>query len=190
MVLKYQIKNYQAHAKYNAFCQGDEKMAGLVNIGEMGALALHLLTELAAVKDADRDAKLAVKDFAEFLHASHHTLHKVARRLVKAGFADGARGAGGGLRLLADPADITMLQAIEEVEGKIHCNDCMFAKRVCPSDAKCPFSALTSGMDSAIRNYLQKTTIADLCRMARKTGNTRIQQLIGSEIATAIEKED
>lgn len=164
-------------------------MAGLVNIGEMGALALHLLTELAAVRDADPNAKLAVKDFAEFLNASPHTLHKVARRLVKAGFAEGSRGAGGGLRLLTDPNEITMLQAIEEVEGKIHCNDCMFAKRVCPSDVKCPFSALTSGMDSAIRNYLHKTTIADLTRMARKSGNTRIQQLVGSEVANSIEKE-
>ena len=166
-------------------------MAGLVNIGEMGALALHLLTELAAMKETDPTSRLAVKDYAQFLSASQHTLHKVARRLVSAGFVEGSRGAGGGLSLIVDPGDITMMQAIEEVDGKVHSNDCMFAKRVCPPEAKCPFGALTSGMDSAIRNYLEKTTIADLCRMARKDGKTRIQQQqVYDEVATAITKEE
>lgn len=137
-------------------------MAGLVNIGEMGALALHILVELAEIRASDQQARLSVGDLAERLGASTHTLHKVAGRLVKAGVLDSSRGASGGLKLDVPPSEITLMQVIEEVDGKPQNNACLFAKRVCPPGAHCPFAALADGIEQQVRDYFLRTTVADL----------------------------
>lgn len=141
-------------------------MAGLLNVGEMGALALHVMVELAIVKGQDSEARRTAHELAEELHASVHTLQKVVRRLVLAGLVEGTRGANGGLRLTGDAASVSMLTVLESVEGPIRPNGCLFAKRVCPEGGQCRFHCVTSGMERSIKDYFTKTTIADLCHEA------------------------
>lgn len=137
-------------------------MAGLLNVGEMGALGLHVLVELAALREKDADARLTVQELAERLHASAHTLQKVARRLVMLELAEGTRGVNGGLRLRVDPRKVTMLQVIEGVEGRVCSNGCMFSKRVCGPKKRCIFYGITGTMETMIRDYFTKTTLRDL----------------------------
>ncbi len=137
-------------------------MAGLINVGEMGSLALHLLLELAVLRGENAEGRATVRELAEKLHASPHTLQKVAGRLIMLELVDGTRGAKGGLRLAAAPEDVTMLRVIEGMEGRICANGCMFAKRVCPPEGKCVFGALTGRMERTVREYFENTTLADL----------------------------
>lgn len=141
-------------------------MAGILNINEMGALALHVLAELAALREQNPEDRRTIHHIAEHLHASAHTLQKVSRRLIMMELIEGARGANGGLRLIADPGQINLLEVIEGVEGKISSHGCMFAKRVCPADARCAFSSVTGKMEKMVRDYFANTTIADLCMAA------------------------
>ncbi len=142
-------------------------MSGLLNVGEMGALALHVMVEMAVVKSEDAAARRTAQELALGLDASVHTLQKVIRRLVLAGFLDGQRGANGGLRLVGDGNDVTMLQIIECVEGPVRANGCLFAKRVCAEGSACRFHAVTGVLEKSIRDYFGKTTINDLCMNAR-----------------------
>lgn len=144
-------------------------MAGLLNVGEMGALALHVMVELAVLKEEDPEARMTVQDMAKALHASVHTLQKVTRRLVVLRLLEGARGVNGGLRLAVKPKKVTMLQVLEGVEGKLCPGGCLFAKRVCPPRGSCVFKGLTGGMEKMIRDYFKSTTIAELADMARQT---------------------
>ena len=137
-------------------------MAGLVNIGEMGSLALHILIELAKTRELDVQARLNVNDLARRLGGSVHTIHKVTGRLVKAGMLDSSRGAAGGLKLKMSPDALTLMQAIEAVDGKVNSNSCLFAKRVCLQDAECPFAGLATGIENRVLKYLLETTVADL----------------------------
>lgn len=138
-----------------------DSMAGLLNIGEMGALALHVLVELTILAEENPEGKRTVQEMAEKLHASVHTLQKVARRLVMLGIVEGTRGVKGGLRLVGDPRKISMLRVIEGVEGKICCNGCMFAKRVCPKGA-CAFEGITGVLEKNLRTFFATTSLADL----------------------------
>ncbi|MCD8351524.1 MAG: Rrf2 family transcriptional regulator [Planctomycetaceae bacterium] len=140
-------------------------MAGLLNIGEMGALALHVMVELAMLREEDPDARRTVQEIAAGLHASVHTLQKVTRRLVAMGLVEGTRGANGGLRLEAEPENVTMLDVIEGIEGKLGCNGCMFARRVCP-DGACRFSGITGELEKKVHEYFAATTIAGLAKKA------------------------
>lgn len=137
-------------------------MAGMVNIGEMGALALHVLVELAVLREEDPAARRTIQHIAGRLRASSHTLQKVSRRLIMMELIDGARGASGGLRLAVDPGRISLLEVIEGVEGKFDRNNCMFAKRVCPPSARCAFAQIAGNMEQMLRRHFSATTIADL----------------------------
>ena len=144
-------------------------MAGILNIGEMGALALHVLVELAVLREENPDARKSIQSIAGHLHASPHTLQKVSHRLIMMELIDSVRGANGGLRLLADPQRITLLDVLEGVEGKFSSNECLFSKRVCPPSARCAFSKITGEMEQMVRGYFSGTTIADLCAMAMQS---------------------
>lgn len=144
-------------------------MAGLLNVGEMGAQALHIMVELAVLQEENPEARYTVQELATKLHASVHTLQKVARRLIQLELIEGTRGANGGLRLAIDPKTTNMLQIIEGLEGRLCSNNCMFAKRVCPADGKCVFEGMTGKMEKMVREYFTTTTLADLCATAMET---------------------
>ena len=144
-------------------------MAGLLNVGEMGALALHVLLELAVLRKGSPEGRKTVQDIAAKLKASVHTLQKVTRRLIMMEMIEGTRGVNGGLKLIGNPRAITLLQVLEGVEGRICFNGCMFAKKVCPSGERCMFEGLTGIMERKFREYFTRTTLADLAEMVRQS---------------------
>lgn len=144
-------------------------MAGLLNVGEMAALAIHEMLELAILHRRDSDGRLTIQDLAERLGASVYTLQKVTRRLIALNLLDGTRGAKGGLRLAIDPDSVSLLDIIEGVDGKIACNRCLFGKRVCAQDKRCLFDKLTRILENEVREYLANTTLEEL---SRKSSNT------------------
>lgn len=137
-------------------------MPNLLNMGEMGAIALHLLLDLAATRRKSPAGRRSAKDIAESLNASVHTLQKVARRLTMSGWIDGSRGPGGGFLLIADPAALSLLDVIQGVEGPVGGNGCLFGKRVCPAGTRCAFSGLTESLERQVLDYYRNTTLADL----------------------------
>lgn len=142
-------------------------MAGLLNVGEMGALALHVLVELAVLREGDPEGRMTVQDIATKLQASVHTLQKVTRRLIMMGMVEGTRGANGGIKLVGNPEKITMLQVVEAIDGSICPNGCMFVKKVCPAGERCVFEGLTGILERKVREYFTKTTLAELAEMSR-----------------------
>lgn len=143
-------------------------MAGLLHVGEMSALALHVLVELAVLREDDPEGKKTVQELAEKLQASVHTLQKVARRLTQLGFIEGTRGMNGGLKLVSEPESITLLQVIEGMEGTLCSNNCLFTKRVCDKNKRCLFEGVTGGMEKMVREYFTQTTIAELAAVEKK----------------------
>lgn len=148
-------------------------MAGLLNVGEMAALAIHEMVELAIFHRQNPDARLTIQDLADRLDASVYTLQKVTRRLIALNLVDGTRGAKGGLKLSVSPDKVTLLGIIEGVDGKVDCNRCLFGKRICAQNKRCIFDKLTRILENEVREYLSGTTLEELCR---KSSNTIIQR--------------
>ena len=134
------------------------RMAGLLRISEMGALALHAVGMVAA----DGGGQVTAAGLAERLLASPHTMRQVLRRLVKAGWLRSGRGPAGGFSLAAAPERLSLWQVLEAVEGGSDRGGCLFARPVCGAGFPCPFAGFTREIDSQARRYFQKTTVADL----------------------------
>lgn len=137
-------------------------MTGVLNVGEMGALALHTMSELALLRTENAETRISVPQLAKRLVASTHTLHKVVTNLVAAGLIESVRGPNGGVRLLREANDISLLTIIEAVNRKVTGNRCLFTKPACPEGAPCPFTFLTRDLEEILGRYFSETTLEKL----------------------------
>src|SRR5690348_13862280 len=108
----------------------------ITRAGEYGVLGLmHLAQrapgEMAMIEDVSRKEKIP-KSF----------LAKIFQNLVKAGLVRSIRGAGGGFALVKKPAQITVLEVIEAIEGKIVFQRCQIEDTKCEHIGGCALCGL------------------------------------------------
>jgi Rrf2 family protein len=134
-------------------------MADILKISDATALALHSMVHLAI----DPDGQSTTGEIAELFEASRHHLAKVHQRLTKAGLIKSNRGPAGGVMLAREPSKITLLEIYEVMEGSMLCNPCLFGKDACPR-IDCVLGALLPGLARQVRDYFEKTTLAQLAQ--------------------------
>ncbi len=89
-------------------------------------------------------------------------LGKIFQSLAKAGLVKSARGSGGGFALLKPAAEITVLEVIEAIEGKIAFQRCLEEKPSCTHMAGCGLCGLFSEAQDRVKEVFNRTTIASL----------------------------
>jgi Rrf2 family protein len=132
-------------------------MADIIKISDAAALALHSMVHLA-INPGTQSTTAGV---AKVFEASKHHLAKVHQRLTRAGLIVSHRGPGGGVGLAKDPAEITLLEIYEAMEGPMICRPCLFGKETCPR-TNCVLSGLLPGLARQVRDYFENTTLAKL----------------------------
>lgn len=130
-------------------------MANIVTLSEAASIALHGVIIVAL-----SDNKANVQQIADLTNSSRHHVAKIFQRLVKDGYLASFRGPQGGFSLKKDPADITLLEIYESIEGKIEIRSCPHGKEKCPFE-KCILENVTRQMTIDFKNHLQRSSIAD-----------------------------
>ena len=89
--------------------------------------------------------------------------HQLAA-LHKAGLVQSLRGAGGGCSLARDPAEISLAEVIEVLEGPLSAMFCLdpHEEVSCPQSHACGLQELWSRVETAVREVFVRTTLADL----------------------------
>jgi Rrf2 family protein len=128
-------------------------MAHVVNFSEAAFIALH-----GMVLVAQSDELINVVKIAGTLNSSKHHVAKVMQRLVKDGFINSHRGPTGGFTMKKNPADISLLDLYQSIEGKIEIGDCPLDHPVCPFD-KCIFNNVTRRMTEEFVEYMKNETL-------------------------------
>jgi Rrf2 family protein len=100
-------------------------------------------------------------------------LSKIFQDLVKAGLVRSIRGAGGGFALVKDPAEISVLEIIEAIEGKIVFQRCKQLKPDCEHSDGCALCALFEQAQDGVKEVLLRTTLVDLIERQEKIQLTR-----------------
>ena len=132
-------------------------MADIVKISDATALALHSLVYLAH----ESTSRATTTYIAKLFHVSRHHLAKVHQRLTRAGLLLSHRGPAGGVELAKDPAEVTLLEIYEIMEGSMLSNACLFGKDACHR-ADCVLGNLLPGLTQQVLDYFGKTTLAKL----------------------------
>lgn len=137
---------------------------------------IRLLLHLAALPDRERRT---ARQLAEACEIPAGNVPTIMNLLSRAGILMCSPGRGGGCALAADPADVSMLQIIETLEGKLDIPHCLLDSRRCHDrDPECAVhAAWTVGRTAAIA-ALQAISLADTLTRDRETAT-----LVGPGVA-------
>ncbi|MDR3514170.1 MAG: Rrf2 family transcriptional regulator [Azospirillaceae bacterium] len=130
--------------------------------------AIHCLLWLAG----SAGAPLSSRDLAELQGISQSFLAKIFPKLEKAGIVVGSEGVRGGYRLARAPAEISVLQIVDAIEGDKPLFDCQEIRDRCAVFGDAPPVWATAGVcaihavmlkaEQAMRDELAAHTLADL----------------------------
>lgn len=133
--------------------------------------ALRVLLHLA-VRPGER---ISTEDIAEAFQISLNHLQKVVRELGRLGVVATFRGAGGGIELAVDPADVSIgsvVRALEKRDDLVECFD--------PSTNTCvvaPACAIKGALRSAQDAFLRELDVVSLEDVVRGRRAARLRSL-------------
>ena len=89
-------------------------------------------------------------------------LAKILQKLVKARIVRSYRGVRGGFSLAKPAGEITMMDVLEAIEGKLHLNLCLMDKKRCDFSKNCPVTSVWLAAQSKVAEVLKKANFEDL----------------------------
>jgi Rrf2 family protein len=144
-----------------------------MRLGEPVEWALHCTTVLALLPP---EGALPASKLAEFHGVPAAYLAKALQSLSRAGIVESVPGRHGGYRLGRLPADVTLLDVVDAVEGQESSFRCTEIRKRGPAKVSprlySPVCAIAEAMyraDEAWRAELRRTTIADLVQKLATT---------------------
>lgn len=108
------------------------------------------------------DAYVSVADIAQSEGIPYAFARSIQHDLVKGGLIKTVRGARGGLTLDCDPADITLLEVLEAVQGPVSVSVCATDPEFCGRQGGCVYNKLWRGANRLLHNYFNAITLKDL----------------------------
>ena len=115
-----------------------------------------------------------LKDIAKREDISEKYLSIIVIPLRNAGLIQSTRGAHGGYILGRPPAQITVQDIFDVLEGKICLVDCVRNPKNCPRVSTCPTRDIWSMLGERIRETLSSISLADLVQTSRKKAQNNI----------------
>lgn len=110
---------------------------------------------------------LLTRDLSEGTQIPTHYLSKILRRLVLADLLESRKGRGGGFILARPPGEISFRDVLVAVDAYPREDRCAFGWGTCDPSRPCPLHASWSRMSEHFRNWAERSTFADVHRLAR-----------------------
>jgi Rrf2 family protein len=147
--------------------------------------ALHCCVVLSVASEP-----VPVATLAELHDVSSTYLAKHMQALSRAGIVSSAQGNSGGYRLMKPPAQITVLDVVEAVDGTQPAFTCTEIRQRGPlaappeaCKALCSIHRTMLAADHAWRQSLKSVTIADLARSVRRSYDMDVMGTVGAWLA-------
>jgi Rrf2 family protein len=105
-----------------------------------------------------------VTEISEDYKIPRSFLAKILQKLVKAKIVRSYRGVKGGFSLARQAKDISVLDVLEAIEGKLAMNVCLADKKKCDFSRSCPIHSVWANVQSKVAEVLKKSNFEDLSR--------------------------
>lgn len=125
--------------------------------------AIRASLALARVEGTERRS---VRRIALDEHIPARFLTQVMGDLVAAGLVEGATGRTGGYRLTRSPADISMLEVVEAVEGDSRRRTCVLRGGACLIGGACDVHAVFAAAQADLLQRLSGATLKGVLRLS------------------------
>ena len=107
---------------------------------------------------------LSVRTAADRVDVPYSFARSIQHGLVQAGIVESLRGVHGGMRLKADPTELTVRQVVEAVQGPLSFNDCTAPDGACDRMETCCYHPLWNGLTALVASYLDSVTLEDIVK--------------------------
>jgi Rrf2 family protein len=138
-----------------------------MKLSTRGRYGVRTLLDLALHQE---EGLVLLKDVARRQEFSLQYLEHLIAPLIAAGLVKSTRGAGGGVSLVKPPAEITLGEAVQLLEGPIAPVDCVNDPELCHRSSFCVTRDVWIEMKEAISRVLDSTTLQDLVNRRRLRG--------------------
>jgi Rrf2 family transcriptional regulator, iron-sulfur cluster assembly transcription factor len=126
-----------------------------------------------------------VHEIASHSCVSEAYLAKILQRLTSSGLVRSFRGPGKGMELGRAPDTISLAAVILAVEGPKEIGACVLGLGLCSEENPCLLHKEWLPLRTAIHDFLEKTTLADLVRVVEKKTSHRKARVLGLIAANA-----
>lgn len=118
------------------------------------------------------DRLCTIAEVAQAYDISEAHLMKITHQLGLNGWLETVRGKGGGMRLAAAPADISLGAVVRSIEPDFYLVDCLSRDTTCSLVGQCKLTGIMSGALQSLMQYLDAYTLADLLPLSSQTEAT------------------
>jgi Rrf2 family transcriptional regulator, iron-sulfur cluster assembly transcription factor len=105
-----------------------------------------------------------VTEISEEYKIPRSFLAKILQKLVKAKIVRSYRGVKGGFSLARQAKDISVLDVLEAIEGRLAMNICLADKKKCDFSRNCPIHSVWANVQSKVVDVLKKSNFEELSR--------------------------
>ncbi|MDP4265471.1 MAG: Rrf2 family transcriptional regulator [Bacteroidota bacterium] len=124
-------------------------------------IAIKAVIYLAS--NADSGEKAGIRQIAESINASEHTVGKLLQALVKEKVINSIKGPNGGFYISAKQMNNTIIHVIVAIDGKDVFDECGLGLSKCSSTHPCPMHNDYKKIRDQFKNICQQKKIRDLC---------------------------
>ncbi len=122
----------------------------------------YLLLTLMDLALNDTDDYVVSRDVAERQGISPKYMPQLMALLTRKGWVDSARGCKGGVKLVADPREITVSDVVEIAGEPLIIKPCVSSEYHCERKQGCPLNLLWLKAQMSVDRIAEHTTLADL----------------------------
>ena len=144
----------------------------LQHASELAIRATHFLAQKAPGKLSP------VHEIAALSSVSDADLAKILQQLARSGLVRSFRGPGKGMELGRAPEAISLAAVIGALEGPKEREDCVLGLGLCSEENPCALHEEWLPLRTAIHNFLDKTTLADLVTVVQRRSSQNEPRLV------------
>lgn len=110
----------------------------------------------------------AANEIAAEIQVSAPTVSKILKRLAREKLVLSHRGAKGGYSLARSPRDISVVEIIDALEGRVGLTECGSSPGLCSQESSCSVRTNWQRINGAVREALAGVTLAEMAEPPRE----------------------
>lgn len=111
----------------------------------------------------ESEEKSGIKEIAEYINASEHTVGKVLQTLVKEGVINSLKGPTGGFFITAKQINQPIINIVVSIDGKDVFNQCGLGLSKCSATHPCPIHDDYKAVRDLFASMCRQKNVKDLC---------------------------
>ncbi len=137
----------------------------MLRMSKMADYGTVILSAMAREPEQLRSAA----ELAAAIHVPASTVSKVLKILAREGLIVSLRGAKGGYLLARPPAQITIVEIIDAMDGPVGMTECSITPGLCSQEAECAVRANWLRVNRAVLHVLRQITLDQMIAPAGRT---------------------